>query len=227
MLFSPVFVFHNSRPCPPLPPRSHPSVGSEIGSLQSFQHFTLQPFKQISSRDEKPVTATPLLSTLTNRDAHNSFRIRSYANCRVSLAFSPNSQTLHVPLSSLAATLMDPPRKCCKQKTYARLTPQLNHLDATLTKNRGVGYPSHSGTLNLQNFQPANLPTGVPYFLTRSFSRFFSSLINSCTSLKSIYTDANRTYATLSSFFSRCIRTLSTVPAKSFAAQSAPAAHPS
>src|SRR5260370_42591615 len=27
------------------------------------------------------------------------------------------------------------PRKCCKQKTYGRLTP----LDATLTKNRGVG----------------------------------------------------------------------------------------
>src|SRR6266566_1855677 len=43
------------------------------------------------------------------------------------------------------------------------------------------------------------------YFLTRSFSRFFSSLMNSCTSLKSMYTDANRTYATLSSFFRRCM----------------------
>src|SRR5882762_4353209 len=43
------------------------------------------------------------------------------------------------------------------------------------------------------------------YFLTRSLSRFFSSLMNSCTSLKSMYTDANRTYATLSSFFNRCI----------------------
>src|SRR5439155_10718907 len=39
------------------------------------------------------------------------------------------------------------------------------------------------------------------YFLTRSLSRFFSSLMNSCTSLKSMYTDANRTYATLSSCF--------------------------
>src|SRR5205814_10695740 len=32
------------------------------------------------------------------------------------------------------------------------------------------------------------------YFLTRSLSRFFSSLMNSCTSLKSMYTEANRTY---------------------------------
>ncbi len=31
------------------------------------------------------------------------------------------------------------------------------------------------------------------YFFTRSFSRFFSSLMNSCTSLKSMYTEANRT----------------------------------
>src|SRR5260370_31176151 len=31
------------------------------------------------------------------------------------------------------------------------------------------------------------------YFLTRSLSRFFSSLMNSCTSLKSMYTEANRT----------------------------------
>jgi uncharacterized membrane protein len=31
------------------------------------------------------------------------------------------------------------------------------------------------------------------HFLTRSFSRFFSSLMNSCTSLKSMYTLANRT----------------------------------
>ena len=91
-----MYVIHNSRPCPALPRRSHPSVGPEIRSLQSFQRFTLQPSKQhvISSRDailasrtvfrdENPVTATPLESALTNRDARNSFRIRSYANCRV------------------------------------------------------------------------------------------------------------------------------------------------
>ena len=39
-------------------------------------------------------------------------------------------------LSSLAATLTHLPAKCCKQKTYAML---LSPLDATLTKNRGVG----------------------------------------------------------------------------------------
>jgi len=122
-----VFVIHNSRPCPALPRPSHPSVGPEIRSLQSFQHFTLQPFKQTSPRDEKPVTATPLFPSLTNCDARNSFRIRSYANCRVSLASSPNSQTLHVPLSSLAATLMDQTPQVLQIKdlrqTYAPAKP--------------------------------------------------------------------------------------------------------
>jgi hypothetical protein len=31
------------------------------------------------------------------------------------------------------------------------------------------------------------------HFFARSFSKFFSSLMNSCTSLKSMYTEANRT----------------------------------
>ena len=39
------------------------------------------------SRDEKPVTATPLESAFTKRDARNSFRICIYENCRVSLLF--------------------------------------------------------------------------------------------------------------------------------------------
>ncbi len=43
------------------------------------------------SRDENPVTATPLDSALTNRDTRNSFRIRSYENCGVSLTLSPQS----------------------------------------------------------------------------------------------------------------------------------------
>jgi hypothetical protein len=39
-------------------------------------------------RDENPVTISPLDSALTNRDACNSFRMRSYKNCRVSPASS-------------------------------------------------------------------------------------------------------------------------------------------
>jgi hypothetical protein len=39
-----------------------------------------------SSRDEKPVTASPLESALTNCDAPNPFRIRFYENCRVACA---------------------------------------------------------------------------------------------------------------------------------------------
>src|SRR5260370_31814336 len=40
-------------------------------------------------RDGNPVTATPLDSALTNCDAHNSLTMRSYENCRVSLALPP------------------------------------------------------------------------------------------------------------------------------------------
>ena len=40
-------------------------------------------------RDENHVTATPLDSALTNCDARNSFRMRFYENCRVSLTPSP------------------------------------------------------------------------------------------------------------------------------------------
>ena len=39
----------------------------------------------VSSRDEISVTASPCRFRTTNRDARNSFRIRSYAKCRVSL----------------------------------------------------------------------------------------------------------------------------------------------
>src|ERR1700737_471544 len=51
-----------------------------LTSILSYLHFP-------SSRDEKPVTATPLESVVTNRDARNPFRIRFYKNCRVVLAF--------------------------------------------------------------------------------------------------------------------------------------------
>jgi len=46
-----------------------------------------------SSRDEKLVTATPLESVLTNRDARNPFRIRSYANTGVALGISPQKSS--------------------------------------------------------------------------------------------------------------------------------------
>jgi hypothetical protein len=58
------------------------------------------------SRDENPVTATPLFPTLTNCDGCKPFRIRSYENCRVwSQNFhfgTPRTQTkgLHRALSA-------------------------------------------------------------------------------------------------------------------------------
>jgi len=41
-------------------------------------------------------------------------------------------------LSPLAATFTGPSRICCKQKSYVRLTSQVNLLAATLTKNTGA-----------------------------------------------------------------------------------------
>jgi hypothetical protein len=46
-----------------------------------------------SSRDEKLVTATPLKSAVTNRDARNPFRIRSYENTRVPWRISPQKSS--------------------------------------------------------------------------------------------------------------------------------------
>src|SRR6266404_3757062 len=65
---------------------------------RSYPRRTIRPL-DFRHRDENPVTASPLASTLTNRDARNSFRplrlrafsarrIRFYENCRVSLEFT-------------------------------------------------------------------------------------------------------------------------------------------
>src|SRR5260370_6013428 len=78
---------------------------------------------------------------LQDRDARNSFRFRSYENCRVSLAFSSrplDAQTFRHSLLSGLVTSLPPyfffpnsfscntyasPRKCCKQKTYGKAKP--------------------------------------------------------------------------------------------------------
>jgi hypothetical protein len=56
--------------------------------LSFIVNSRLQPSQDLRQRlsrhrDEKPVTATPLESALTKRDARNPFRFRSYENCRV------------------------------------------------------------------------------------------------------------------------------------------------
>src|SRR6266478_4443865 len=96
------------------------------------------PSRTVPSRDENPVTATPFIPTLTNRDARNPFRFRSYANTGVSPAFSSRRSrsfvALHFPKSFKCNTYGPP--ACVANK---RLTPKVNPLDATLTKNRGRG----------------------------------------------------------------------------------------
>jgi hypothetical protein len=78
-----------------------PGVGPFLGLQCSVLQERARP-----SRDENPVTATPLFPTLTNCDACKPFRIRSYENCRVwSQNFhfgTPRTQTkgLHRALSA-------------------------------------------------------------------------------------------------------------------------------
>ena len=61
-----------------------------------------------------------------------------------------------VPVSPLAAALMDLPASIANK----RLTPRLTPLDATLTKNRGVGTRSctshHSSTFSISHFPSPN-----------------------------------------------------------------------
>ncbi len=145
------------RPAPWLPPSSlFPSMRA------SFLRYL--PFPP--SRDEKPVTATPLDSALTNGDARKSFRIRSYANCRVSPALSSQNLILD-PVSCTSVprigrspvrgffspqftfnfelSTVDPCANSFRINTCEplvtvdskRLTQMLSPLDATFTKNRG------------------------------------------------------------------------------------------
>jgi hypothetical protein len=68
----------------PISPIRAGSLCRLILSSTYLDNSSLPQLPSRSSRDEKPVTATPLLPTLTNCDARNPFRFRSYADCRVS-----------------------------------------------------------------------------------------------------------------------------------------------
>ena len=80
-------------------PPGHVSCQIRIRTTEPRSVFLLP------SRDEKPVTATPSKSAVTNCDARNSFRIRFYENGRVSRAlpslFSPFVQRAFDNLSAI------------------------------------------------------------------------------------------------------------------------------
>ena len=70
---------------------------------RSYPRRTIRPL-DFRHRDENPLTTSPLASTLTNCDARNSFRIRFYENCRVSLGFAakiPNENALILSIFSV------------------------------------------------------------------------------------------------------------------------------
>lgn len=83
-------------------------------------------------RDEKPVTATPLESALTNRDARNPFRILSYENCRVSVR-SRLAHPICIALDNFAQRL-----------SFLNITkcPSRNSFALTFIQNAGRVPPS-------------------------------------------------------------------------------------
>jgi hypothetical protein len=108
--------------------------------------------------DENPVTISPLDSALTNRDACNSFRMRSYKNCRVSpasssffffrLSFHGTHHLSVVPFFSYS---------------YALQIPQALCFDIH-TKCPGVVYPPHHSLPPLNSPFVAR-PLRFPVFL--------------------------------------------------------------
>jgi hypothetical protein len=97
------------------------------------------------SRDEKPVTATPSKSTVTNCDARNSFGIRFYENCRVS--------TPTIPILELTPSAHQPHPRPFFSCTYVE--PILQPLCFDIHPcNGGVPPPQPA---NLQTFQRSNV----------------------------------------------------------------------
>jgi hypothetical protein len=94
-------------------------------------------------RDEKPVTASPLESALTNCDARNPFRMRSYENCRVAY---PHDSISRLPSLCRAKGPSVNPLISMRCALFHFPYP-VNPVFATLTKTPGVcPNSSHSGT---------------------------------------------------------------------------------
>jgi hypothetical protein len=133
VLFSPVFIQTEPRSVK-LQPTS--PIRAEL------------PVPPRSSRDENPVTATPLFSTLTNRDARNSFRFRSYENCRVTSPRPVIFLSLTLPVSPLHATLMDHLESAANK----RLTAKAKLFRCNTYKKTGV--PLQAKSLSLRSTLP-------------------------------------------------------------------------
>jgi len=119
-----------------------PSASVSVNSAP-WVAFVLNPIPLFlpPSRDEKPVTATPSKSTVTNCDARNSFGIRFYENCRVS--------TPTIPILELTPSAHQPHSHLFFSCTYVE--PILQPLCFDIHPcNGGVPPPQPA---NLQTFQ--------------------------------------------------------------------------
>ena len=109
-----------------------------LNSVVSYLYKNIGGGVAMWSPYHRHVTKNPSLQLLyfphlQGCDARNSFRICSYANCRVSFGLSPNSQTAPCPSKPFICNTYESPRKCCKQKTYG----QTNSFRCNTYKNTG------------------------------------------------------------------------------------------
>jgi hypothetical protein len=137
---------------------SAPSVASVLNPIPLF----LPP-----SRDEKPVTATPSKSTVTNCDARNSFGIRFYENCRVS--------TPTIPILELTPSAHQPHSRPFFSCTYVE--PILQPLCFDIHPCNGGMYTP----LALPAIPSSLSPSPIPFLFTpfHTLLRFFALTQNS------------------------------------------------
>ncbi len=125
-------------------------------------------------RDEKPVTTSPLVSALTNCDARNPFRIRSYENCRIVLVSLAKNLSLcsksAFPSHALCSLFsLFAPRAFHNTFTFSRIR--------TLSKNSRVYRLSfHSGTSHslFATISISAILNAEMAALTPSLRRFYS-----------------------------------------------------
>jgi hypothetical protein len=125
--------------------------------------------------DENQATIGPLNQALTNRDAHNPFRICFYENCRV----SPTS-----PLKNFKSYLRFPSSRCPLRSLFSLFTPRAFHKSFALKRLRTLSENSRGvprllpqwNSLALQPTPPLRSSihqspiTSHPYRLTPSAS---------------------------------------------------------
>jgi hypothetical protein len=140
---------------------------SSVVNSRSCLHRSLS-LLDLRHRDENPVTANPLESTLTNGEACNSFRILIYINCRVEYLFLFDSAS---PLTFLPQDPFCKPLVSYALRTLPSYVSCKSFACRSYENNRGVAqlFPKWNSTSTSQGIsiqlctcQPAPSRSGSP-----------------------------------------------------------------